>query len=396
MASIAKVVIAESRAFPEIGRFYLKEVIGRGIPMFEGLIARGVDKRRVPQGRSHADRALADRADAAQHHLEDGVRADRRGEARCARPRPPSRRPDAACAEADHETHRPPSPSSSSSPPPLVAGICWRAPLLAALGFGGEHARYLGYVEGETSLIAPPVAGRLVERPVDRGGQVKKGDRLFVIDPVLAKAEVARTEGALAEAQSRYENLLKGKRPEEKDVTRAPAPRDRGGAGAWPRSSYKRQSELLAKGVGTRKDYEQAESQMRQLRSRAASLTAQEKVSELAARPDEIAAAKAQVDQNQANLDQARKRLDDLMPGAPEDGLIENTFFNVGEWVPAGTPVVSLLPPFRVKLRFFVPQEDVAQAKMGQHRSASPATPARPTSRPASSTSRRARSSRRR
>lgn len=42
MASIAKVVIAESRAFPEIGQFYLKEVIGRGIPMFEGLIARGV------------------------------------------------------------------------------------------------------------------------------------------------------------------------------------------------------------------------------------------------------------------------------------------------------------------------------------------------------------------
>jgi HlyD family secretion protein len=33
--------------------------------------------------------------------------------------------------------------------------------------------------------------------------------------------------------------------------------------------------------------------------------------------------------------------------------------------VPAGTPVVSLLPPFRVKLRFYVPQEDVALVKMG-------------------------------
>jgi len=42
MPSIAKLVIAESRAYPEIGRFYLKEVIGRGIPLFEGLIARGV------------------------------------------------------------------------------------------------------------------------------------------------------------------------------------------------------------------------------------------------------------------------------------------------------------------------------------------------------------------
>jgi AcrR family transcriptional regulator len=42
LASIAKLVIAESRAFPEIGRFYLKEVIGRGIPLFEGLIVRGI------------------------------------------------------------------------------------------------------------------------------------------------------------------------------------------------------------------------------------------------------------------------------------------------------------------------------------------------------------------
>jgi AcrR family transcriptional regulator len=42
MASIAKLVLAESRAFPEIGRFYLKEVIGRGLPLMEGLIARGI------------------------------------------------------------------------------------------------------------------------------------------------------------------------------------------------------------------------------------------------------------------------------------------------------------------------------------------------------------------
>ena len=42
MPSIAKLVISESRAYPEIGRFYLKEVIGRGIPLFEGLIARGI------------------------------------------------------------------------------------------------------------------------------------------------------------------------------------------------------------------------------------------------------------------------------------------------------------------------------------------------------------------
>ncbi len=182
---------------------------------------------------------------------------------------------------------------------------------------------------------------------------------------MLARADVAHAEAVLAESKSRYVNLLTGKRQEEKDVTTMQR-RETEAALVQAEIELKRQTELLAKGFATRKDYEQADSQARQLRSRAASLMSQEKVNELAARPDEIAAAKAMVDQNQANLDQARKRLDDLMPVAPEDGLIENTFFNIGEWVPAGTPVVSLLPPFRVKLRYYVPEEDIAHARMGQ------------------------------
>jgi AcrR family transcriptional regulator len=44
LPAIAKLVISESRAFPEIGRFYLKEVIGRGLPLLEGLIARGIEQ----------------------------------------------------------------------------------------------------------------------------------------------------------------------------------------------------------------------------------------------------------------------------------------------------------------------------------------------------------------
>lgn len=42
IAGIVKLVIGESRAFPEIGRFYLREVIGRGLPLMEQMIARGV------------------------------------------------------------------------------------------------------------------------------------------------------------------------------------------------------------------------------------------------------------------------------------------------------------------------------------------------------------------
>ena len=229
----------------------------------------------------------------------------------------------------------------------LAAGLVtrgyWQQPLLGLLGIEGDDGRYLGYVEGETSLIAPPVAGQLLERPVDRGGHVKKGDRLFVIDPTVARSEVARAEAALAEAKARHENLLTGKRPEEQDVIRAQR-REAEASLAMAEIELKRQTELLPKGFTTRQAYDQAESQVNQLRARLASLAAQERVGDLSARQAEIAAAAALIVQNEANLAQARKRLADLMPVAPEDALVENTFFNVGEWVPAGTPVVSLLP----------------------------------------------------
>ena len=86
----------------------------------------------------------------------------------------------------------------------LVTRGYWQQPLLGLLGIESDDGRYLGYVEGETSLIAPPVAGQLLERPVDRGGHVKKGDRLFVIDPTVAGSEVARAEAALAETKARH------------------------------------------------------------------------------------------------------------------------------------------------------------------------------------------------
>jgi HlyD family secretion protein len=247
----------------------------------------------------------------------------------------------------------------------LVTRGYWQAPVLGLLGIQTDDGRYLGYVEGETSLIAPPVAGQLVERPVDRGGHVKKGERLFVIDPTLAKAEVARAEAALAEAKARHENLLTGKRPEEQDVIRAQR-REIEANLSMAETELKRQTDLLARGFATRQAYDQADSQVNQLRARLASMAAQERAGDLAARQGEIGAAAALIGQSEANLEQSKKRLVDLMPAAPEDALVENTFFNVGEWVPAGTPVVSLLPASRVKLRFFVPEEDVSRARMGR------------------------------
>jgi HlyD family secretion protein len=235
---------------------------------------------------------------------------------------------------------------------------------LAALGFATAPQHYLGYVEGETTLVAPPVAGRLVARPVERGGRVKKGDRLYVIDTSQAEMEVARAAATLTEFQARHDNLLTGKRSEEQEVVRAQR-RELEASLTLAEHGLQRQTDLTAKNYSSRQSYDQAVAQVEELRARAAALAAKERAGDLAARESEITAAAALIEQSQANLARARNRLADLMPIAPEEALVENTFFNVGEWVPVGSPVVSLLPDFRVKLRFFVSELDVAKAQTG-------------------------------
>jgi HlyD family secretion protein len=47
-------------------------------------------------------------------------------------------------------------------------------------------------------------------------------------------------------------------------------------------------------------------------------------------------------------------------------GTVTDTLFARGEWVPAGAPVVSLLPPANVKVRFFVPEPRLGGVKVGQ------------------------------
>ncbi len=41
---------------------------------------------------------------------------------------------------------------------------------------------------------------------------------------------------------------------------------------------------------------------------------------------------------------------------APADALVHDVMYRPGEWVPAGAPVVALLPPAAIHVRFFVPQ----------------------------------------
>ena len=67
----------------------------------------------------------------------------------------------------------------------------------------------------------------------------------------------------------------------------------------------------------------------------------------------------------QARVVSSQTRLDRRKVASPVTGSVEQIYFRVGEMVPAGRPVVALLPPENLKLRFFVGEAVLPRIKLG-------------------------------
>lgn len=92
----------------------------------------------------------------------------------------------------------------------------------------------------------------------------------------------------------------------------------------------------------------------------------QELVVTRASSQERLDAARDAFEKARTALRQAERRLVEMAPTAPADALVEDTMALPGDFVAAGTPIVSLLPPERIKLRFFVPEAALAGTQPGR------------------------------
>src|SRR3954469_15081871 len=67
----------------------------------------------------------------------------------------------------------------------------------------------------------------------------------------------------------------------------------------------------------------------------------------------------------QARLNSSQTRLARRKMFSPVEGTVEQLYYRVGEMVPAGKPVVALLPPGNLKVRFYVSEARLPELKIG-------------------------------
>lgn len=229
-----------------------------------------------------------------------------------------------------------------------------------------DSTGFHGYAEGESLHIAAPFAGTLEQLLVARGQQVAAGAPLFVLEQVNEVAQRKEAEARLAAAASRLANLQTGRRASEVDAVRAQGQQARA-VRELSAAQLAQQEKLFKQGFISQAKLDEARTSYQRDLARVAELEAQTKTATASVgRDEEIGAAKREVDVAKAVVAQTDWRVAQKSMPAPAAGIIENTYFSRGEWVPAGQPIVSLLPPDKIKVRFFVTENTLGSMKVGQ------------------------------
>ena len=247
----------------------------------------------------------------------------------------------------------------------LTLSACALAAVLLAGCSGNSSGGFQGYVEGEYVYVAAPLGGSLTNLAVARGDSVKTGQLLFELERGSEAAAVRQAEKNLAQSQSQLEDLTKGKRPTE--IASLEAQLERAKANLKLSSDQlARREQLSTTDVVSREELDQARAKRDADKAQAGQLAADLETARLGGREDAVRAAQAVVASQTAALDKAKWSFDQKQQFAPTNALVHDTLYRQGEWVAAGNPVVALLPPANLKVRFFVPETLLAKIKTGQ------------------------------
>lgn len=236
--------------------------------------------------------------------------------------------------------------------------------LLSACG-ASDDGSWQGYVEAEFIHVASSQPGRLDHLYVQRGDTVAAGQALFAFDAENETAAQLQAQRLLSAAEAQLADLQTGKRPAELAVVRAQLTQAEAEA-KQAAETLQRDEAQFAAAVISSAQRERSVAAAKASAARVRELRAQLEVAQLGGREQQLAAQHAQVDAARAALTQAQWRLDEKALHSSVAARVVDTLYREGEWIAAGMPVVRLLAPAAVKIRFFVPQTALGALQPGQ------------------------------
>lgn len=238
----------------------------------------------------------------------------------------------------------------------VVVGLwlAWRTP--------AEQLK--GMADADTINVAAKITARLAELKVREGDRVTAGQVLFVLDSPEVAAKEQQAQGALEAARAVADKADEGARSE--DIRAAQANWKRAEAGATlADATYQRVQNLFNEGVMTRQKRDEALAQARSSRELSNAARAQYDQALAGARDQDKRAAQGQVRQAQGAVAEVDAARDEINGRAPMAGEINKRMSDIGELVPAGYPVFTLVDIDRMWVSVNLRESQMRGLKVG-------------------------------
>ncbi len=199
-----------------------------------------------------------------------------------------------------------------------------------------------GMVEANTLNVSTKVPSRAEQLMVEEGASVKKGQILGILTSPELQAKQQQAEGALqsaraleqtAEHGSQQENIASLKANWQSALAQA----------ELARVTYQRAQNLFNEGVISRQRRDEAQAAKNSSAQIAEAAHQQYLRAERGSTPEQLSSAQAQVKIAEAAVAEAKSLNQEMQLIAPEDGEVSQKFANVGELVPAGIPLYTLI-----------------------------------------------------
>jgi HlyD family secretion protein len=222
-----------------------------------------------------------------------------------------------------------------------------------------------GNIEVTDAQLGFKVPGRVAERLVSEGDRIQAGQLVARLDDVEQREQLALRRAELAGAEAALAGLVAGSRPQEIAAAEATlrsteADHDRA------RLDFARQQELRAKDAIAERELEASQAQLKVAEARTAESAERLKLVKEGPRAEDIAQARARVEQVRASLALAETQLENTRLVAPLTGVVLSHNIEPGEFVSAGTPVVTVADTAHVWVRAYVNQTDLGRVHLGQ------------------------------
>lgn len=223
---------------------------------------------------------------------------------------------------------------------------------------------YPGYSYGEFIYLSYSANERIDQLWVKKGDKVRKGQTLLTMEAFTTRNTLEISEKEYLAEKARLTDLISGERPAELAVIRAQLE-----SALSEEELAKKQSARLQKlyrtGVISADEWQKSAAGYRQKSARVEELKSRLDVGKLPARDALIESQQLQVESARLQRDKARWELQQSTLIAPQDALVFDTLYRPGERVIAGRPLISLLSPENVRVRFFIPEKELGALHTG-------------------------------